>query len=137
MVRVVPPLAFLRNGGIQAFVRWPFASAALASIAVETRSHARAGRFSSLATWWSVCRGFKSLKHIVKICFKQKQYKEMMKRYKEMLTYIKSAVTRNMSDKSINSLLEMVGTAQNTDLLLDFYQTTLTAAKDVKNDVCV
>jgi len=78
--------------------------------------------------------GFKSLKHIVKILFKQGKFKEMMKRYKEMLTYIKDAVTRNRSDKSINSLLDFVATAQNLDLLLEFYGATLTAAKDVKNE---
>lgn len=54
-----------------------------------------------------------------------------------MLTYIKSAVTRNMSDKIINNLLDFVATAQDMELLLDFYSTTLSVAKEVKNDVCV
>lgn len=78
--------------------------------------------------------GFKSLKHLVKILFKQGKFKEMMKRYKEMLTYIKDAVTRNMSDKTISTLLDFVAAAQNLDLLLEFYSATLSAAKEVKNE---
>lgn len=80
-------------------------------------------------------RGFKALKHCVKLNFKLKRFKEMMKKYKQMMTYIKSGVTRNMSDKIINNLLDHVATAQDFGLLLEFYQTTLTAAKDVKNEV--
>eukprot|EP00698_Gefionella_okellyi_P003734 TRINITY_DN13478_c0_g1_i1.p1 TRINITY_DN13478_c0_g1~~TRINITY_DN13478_c0_g1_i1.p1 ORF type:complete len:459 (+),score=134.67 TRINITY_DN13478_c0_g1_i1:69-1379(+) len=73
--------------------------------------------------------GFKALKHIVRILFKNGKYKEMMKKYKELLGYIKDAVTRNLSDKVINSLLDFVATGQNLDLLLEFYQATLDAAR--------
>ncbi|KAH8402924.1 hypothetical protein KR222_000380 [Zaprionus bogoriensis] len=44
--------------------------------------------------------GFKALKQMIKINFRLCNYEEMM-----MLTYIKSAVTRNHSEKSINSIL--------------------------------
>ena len=61
----------------------------------------------------------------------------MMDAYREMLTYIKSAVTRNYSEKCINSIMDFVsGSAgQNTGLLQEFYQTTLTALEEAKNEV--
>lgn len=40
-------------------------------------------------------------------------YEEMMTRYKQLLTYIKSAVTRNYSEKSINSILDYISTSKN------------------------
>lgn len=36
----------------------------------------------------------------------------MMKRYKQLLMYIKSAVTRNYSEKSINSILDYISTSK-------------------------
>lgn len=42
--------------------------------------------------------------------------KESSLRRREMLTYIKSAVTRNASEKKINSLLDFV--SQSTDMNL-------------------
>jgi hypothetical protein len=43
----------------------------------------------------------------------QNNYREMMTRYKQLLTYIKSAVTRNHSEKSINSILDYISTSKN------------------------
>lgn len=78
--------------------------------------------------------GFKALKQMTKINFKLNNYGEMMKTYKELLTYIKSAVTRNYSEKSINSILDYISTSKQMDLLQNFYETTLDALKDAKND---
>ena len=92
-------------------------------------------------------------------------YQEMMNRYKQLLTYIKSAVTRNHSEKSINSILDYISTSKQMELLQvscnanwtsnidhltiaiyysfyrwwnfclqDFYETTLDALKDAKNE---
>ena len=36
----------------------------------------------------------------------------MKKRYKQLLTYVKDAVTRNKSEKSINSILDYISTSQ-------------------------
>ena len=44
--------------------------------------------------------GFKAYKQMVKLHFKRGKHEEMMKAYKQMLTYIKSAVTRNYSEKA-------------------------------------
>ena len=78
--------------------------------------------------------GFKALKQMIKINFKLGNFAEMMTRYKQLLTYIKSAVTRNYSEKSINSILDYISTSKNMELLQDFYETTLEALKDAKND---
>ena len=58
----------------------------------------------------------------------------MMTSYKEMLTYIKSAVTRNYSEKVINKVLDLVGGSQQMELLQEFYETTLTALQEAKNE---
>lgn len=61
----------------------------------------------------------------------------MMDAYRDMLTYIKSAVTRNYSEKCINNIMDFVsGSAgQNFSLLQEFYQTTLKALEEAKNEV--
>lgn len=85
--------------------------------------------------------GFKALKQMIKINFKlvrskhtildfgicenvlivadkylippiQTNFPEMMNRYKQLLTYIRSAVTRNYSEKSINSILDYISTSK-------------------------
>ncbi|XP_076354619.1 COP9 signalosome complex subunit 2-like isoform X4 [Tachypleus tridentatus] len=78
--------------------------------------------------------GFKALKQMIKINFKLANFEEMMSRYKQLLTYIKSAVTRNYSEKSINSILDYISTSKQMELLQEFYETTLEALKDAKND---
>ena len=74
-------------------------------------------------------------------------------RYKQLLTYIKSAVTRNHSEKSINSILDYISTSKQVrpiffqvtisvsfifilqmELLQNFYETTLDALRDAKNE---
>ncbi|XP_064819542.1 COP9 signalosome complex subunit 2-like isoform X2 [Oncorhynchus masou masou] len=78
--------------------------------------------------------GFKALKQMIKMNFKLTNFPEMMNRYKQLLTYIRSAVTRNYSEKSINSILDYISTSKQMDLLQEFYETTLEALKDAKND---
>eukprot|EP00111_Clytia_hemisphaerica_P003188 TCONS_00009086-protein len=78
--------------------------------------------------------GFKALKQMVKINYKLQKYGNMMTRYKELLTYIKTAVTRNHSEKSINSILDFISTSNQITLLQEFYETTLDALKDAKNE---
>ncbi|CAG0898859.1 unnamed protein product [Cyprideis torosa] len=78
--------------------------------------------------------GFKAIKQMMKIHFKLGRYDQMLRLYKQLLGYIKSAVTRNYSEKSINSILDTISTSKDMDLLQDFYQTTLGALKEAKND---
>jgi hypothetical protein len=78
--------------------------------------------------------GFKALKQIVKLQLKLKHHDKMLVSYREMLTYIKSAVTRNYSEKVINKILDLVSTSQDMSLLQEFYQTTLEALKQANNE---
>ncbi|KAK2790806.1 hypothetical protein FQN53_008629 [Emmonsiellopsis sp. PD_33] len=52
--------------------------------------------------------GFKGLKQAIKLEFKLGRYEDAVEHYGELLTYIKSAVTRNYSEKSINNLLDFI-----------------------------
>lgn len=78
--------------------------------------------------------GFKALKQTVKLHYRLGNHTEMMSAYKEMLTYIKSAVTRNYSEKVINSILDHVSASSNMELLQEFYETTLKALEESKNE---
>ena len=51
-----------------------------------------------------------------------------------MLEYVKSAVTRNQSEKKINSLLDYIANSTNTNLLQSFYSTTLERLAEAKNE---
>lgn len=48
-----------------------------------------------------------------------------------------SAVTRNYSEKSINSILDYISTSKQMDLLQSFYETTLEALKGKKRISCM
>ncbi|CAH8830066.1 unnamed protein product [Trichobilharzia szidati] len=78
--------------------------------------------------------GFRALKQMIKINFRLGRFDNMMENYKILLTYIKSAVTRNYSEKSINSILDYVSTSKQMDLLQRFYITTLDALRESKNE---
>ena len=86
--------------------------------------------------WNSGEWGFKALKQMIKINFRLSNFGEMMTRcekqfhtiisnyiynklrYKQLLTYIKSAVTRNHSEKSINSILDYISTSKQVRVCL-------------------
>ena len=51
-----------------------------------------------------------------------------------MLTYIKSAVTRNYSEKVINKILDLYSATEQMELLQNFYEITLAALTEAKND---
>jgi len=78
--------------------------------------------------------GFKSLKQIVKLHYKLGNREQMMDSYRQMLSYVKSAVTRNQSEKKINSLLDHVAQSTDMDLLQEFYETTLKSLEESKNE---
>jgi len=78
--------------------------------------------------------GFKALKQIIKIHFRLNNSEEMMRNYVQLLTYIRSAVTRNYSEKSINSILDYVSTSKQMTMLQKFYTTTLEALKEARNE---
>lgn len=83
--------------------------------------------------------GFRALKQMVKMTFSsvgavvlmnsQGDYDMMLEYYRRLLKYIKSAVTKNYSEKSINSILDYISTSKQMDLLQKFYEITLDALK--------
>ncbi|KAI8588068.1 PCI domain-containing protein [Geranomyces variabilis] len=78
--------------------------------------------------------GFKALKQMVKLSFKQGNYAATLDHYRELITYIKSAVTRNYSEKSINNILDHVSTSQDMAFLETFYSETLATLEEIKNE---
>ncbi|KAI8902578.1 putative COP9 signalosome complex subunit 2 [Globomyces pollinis-pini] len=78
--------------------------------------------------------GFKALKQIIKISFKLGDYETCLKNYIELLTYVKSAVTRNTSEKAINSILDYSSTAQDMLFMENLFSITLKTLEDTKND---
>ncbi|KJE96816.1 COP9 signalosome complex subunit 2, variant [Capsaspora owczarzaki ATCC 30864] len=71
---------------------------------------------------------------MVKLNFRLGKHQAMMKKYRQLLTYIKSAVTRNYSEKSINSILDYISVSNQMDVLQEFYETTLETLREARND---
>ncbi|KAJ3092946.1 COP9 signalosome complex subunit 2 [Quaeritorhiza haematococci] len=78
--------------------------------------------------------GFKSLKQMVKLSYKLGDFKATLAYYKQLLTYIKSAVTRNYGEKSINNILDFVSVSQDMVFLEELYSTTLKSLEEAKNE---
>ncbi|DAZ95791.1 TPA: hypothetical protein N0F65_009187 [Lagenidium giganteum] len=78
--------------------------------------------------------GFKALKRIVKLNFELGRHDHAIKKYEELLGYTKSAVTRNVGEKGINSILDFVSTSKNWEILQRFYETTLETLKEARNE---
>ena len=58
----------------------------------------------------------------------------MLERYKELLAYVNDAVTRNYSEKVLNSILDDIGTNEDMGFLQEFYETTLKKLEEAKNE---
>ncbi|KAJ4286109.1 hypothetical protein N0V90_013458 [Kalmusia sp. IMI 367209] len=82
--------------------------------------------------------GFKGLKQAIKLEFKLARYDQAVEHYKELLTYVKSAVTRNYSEKSINNMLDFIEkAAEDPDAyrcMERFYALTLDTFQSTNNE---
>lgn len=80
--------------------------------------------------------GFKALKQMTKLTFKLGRYGEALAYYKTLLTYTKKGVTRNVAEKSINGILDYVSaqSALETERMQEFYEVTMSALEEAKND---
>lgn len=82
--------------------------------------------------------GFKGLKQAIKLEFKLGRYDSAVQHYKELLTYVKSAVTRNYSEKSINNMLDFIEKASDDQrayrCMEDFYSLTLNSFQSTNNE---
>ncbi|KAJ3299090.1 COP9 signalosome complex subunit 2 [Rhizoclosmatium sp. JEL0117] len=59
---------------------------------------------------------------------------KVLKHYPVLLTYIKNAVSKNYSEKSINNILDFMSTATDMTFLEEFYRLTLDCLNENKND---
>lgn len=82
--------------------------------------------------------GFKGLKQAIKLEFALGRYDDAIVHYKELLTYVKSAVTRSYSEKSINNMLDYIEkTADDSTAykcMEEFYSLTLETFQATNNE---
>ncbi|KAL9119804.1 MAG: hypothetical protein Q9187_003645 [Circinaria calcarea] len=82
--------------------------------------------------------GFKGLKQAIKLEFKLGQYDKAIEHYRELLTYVKSAVTRNYSEKSINNMLDFIEKGTDDErayrCMEQFYSQTLDSFQSTNNE---
>ncbi|KAJ9316186.1 hypothetical protein DTO271D3_3455 [Paecilomyces variotii] len=82
--------------------------------------------------------GFKGLKQAIKLEFKLGRYSDAIEHYRELLTYVKSAVTRNYSEKSINNMLDYIEKGSDDEkayhCMEEFYRLTLNSFQSTNNE---
>ncbi|KAK3495530.1 signalosome subunit 2 [Neurospora crassa] len=82
--------------------------------------------------------GFKALKQAIKLEFKLKRYQEATEHYEALLTYVKSAVTRNYSEKSIDNMLNYIEKGYDdpkaVQCIEKFYSLTLQCFQSTNNE---
>ncbi|KAH8147425.1 uncharacterized protein LAJ45_08581 [Morchella importuna] len=81
--------------------------------------------------------GFKGLKQAIKLEFRLKQHEMAVEHYAELLTYIRSAVTRNYSEKSLNNMLDFISSSNDPEdmpYMEKFYDMTLEAFQGTNNE---
>ncbi|KAK0737441.1 PCI domain-containing protein [Apiosordaria backusii] len=82
--------------------------------------------------------GFKGLKQAIKLEFKLGRYQQALEHYKELLTYVKSSVTRNYSEKSIDNMLNYVEKGADNpaavEIIEQFYSETLKCFQNTNNE---
>ncbi|KAI5287008.1 hypothetical protein KEM54_006311 [Ascosphaera aggregata] len=82
--------------------------------------------------------GFKSLKQATKLEYKLERFNDAVEHYKELLTYVRSAITRNYAEKSINNMLDYVEKSSTTpasfSYMEQFYNLTLSSFQTSNNE---
>ncbi|KAH8662578.1 PCI domain-containing protein [Xylariales sp. PMI_506] len=82
--------------------------------------------------------GFKGLKQAIKLEYRLHMYDSAVEHYTELLTYVKSAVTRNYSEKSITNMLDYVEKESEDPAaqkcLEKFYSLTLDCFQNTNNE---
>ena len=62
--------------------------------------------------------GFKAHKQTMKLRFRRTEFEQMLDSYSKLLVYIKTAVARNYSEKSINNMMDLIATSHNVEVYL-------------------
>lgn len=68
--------------------------------------------------------GFKALKQMIKTSFRNGYLNDALGYYDQLLTH-SSSVSKNYAEKSINNLLELIGSCSNFEFLQEFYSKTM------------
>lgn len=78
--------------------------------------------------------GFKALKKMTKLHFRIKEYDKVLEKFKQFLSYTKSAVTSNLSEKGINSVLDTCASGSNLPFTQKLYGVASKALIEAKNE---
>jgi len=81
--------------------------------------------------------GFKALKKLTKLYFTKKNEKKVLEKFAGFMEYAKTAVTSNISEKGLNSILDNISTSkENKNLILveQVFTVALSALKDQGNE---
>eukprot|EP01105_Mastigella_eilhardi_P007480 TRINITY_DN18915_c0_g1_i1.p1 TRINITY_DN18915_c0_g1~~TRINITY_DN18915_c0_g1_i1.p1 ORF type:complete len:469 (+),score=165.03 TRINITY_DN18915_c0_g1_i1:71-1408(+) len=77
--------------------------------------------------------GFKALKKMIKIYLQKGDHRKVVALFKELLTYIKSAVSSNLSEKGVNTIVDLVSTSGNVELSQQMFEMASAALMEAKN----
>jgi len=78
--------------------------------------------------------GFKSLKKLTKVYFKEGKEKKVVEKFASYMDYSKSAVSSNLSEKGLNSILDTVSSGKDLGLAEQVYQIALDNLKIQGNE---
>jgi len=78
--------------------------------------------------------GFKSLKKLTKLYFKEDNAKKVTEKFTTFMEYSKNAVTSNYSEKGLNSILDTISTSKDLNLVEQIYNIALQSLKSQGND---
>ncbi|CAM9094694.1 unnamed protein product [Pylaiella littoralis] len=78
--------------------------------------------------------GFKALKQLMKLLFSMSAFKEFTECYTQLLGYTRGAVSQNVGEKGVNSVLDYVSSSNDWNLLKGFYEQTLDTLREHKNN---
>lgn len=79
--------------------------------------------------------GFKAHKQTMKLRFRRAEFEQMLDSYAKLLVYIKTAVPRNYSEKSINNMMDLIATSHNVELFEKFFEMTMAALKEDRKEL--
>jgi len=78
--------------------------------------------------------GFKALKKLVKVYFKEGEAKKAVEKFNLFLDYSKTAVTSNISEKGLNSILDTISTGKDLSLIEQMFTVALASLKVQGNE---
>lgn len=70
-------------------------------------------------------RGFKALKKLCKLYFKENKSQKVVEKFKQLIEYGKTAVTNNIFEKGLNSIFDEVSAGTNVDLAEQLYNISI------------